>query len=204
VIPAFVLFAVCFLAWLTRYCETVVRNTRGGPVVRSLPVVVAAGVSVSLLGPAGATSAWGIMGYRQDVGTVEQTERLCESLPPDASVIVVDSTMAGNYTPLLRNVCGVPTAALDDPSPEAVDRVVSAVHQRGRDAVLAAPEWGQLDLLTESPVEPERHFHVVAEMDPSTLMEPPTGHWTFNGSVWTAVLPAPECPPTASCPPPAR
>lgn len=204
VIPAFILFAVWFLAWLTRYCETAVRNVQGGPTVRSLPAVVAASAAVALLGPGVVTSAWGIMGYRQDVGTVAQTERLCGSLPSDASVIVVDSGLAGNYMPLLRNVCGVPTAALDDPSPEAVERVVSAVHQRGRDAVLAAADWDQLDVLTDSSVEPERHFHVVAEMDPSTLMEPPTGHWTFNGSVWTAVLPAPECPPTASCPSPRR
>ncbi|WP_017584592.1 hypothetical protein [Nocardiopsis valliformis] len=192
VIPAFILFAVWFLAWLTRYCERSVSYTRGGSMVRSLPAVVAAGAAVSLLGPAVVTSAAGIMGYRQDVGTVAETERLCASLPPDASVIVVDSAMAGNYMPLLRNVCGVPTAALADPSPEAVHRVVSAVHERGRDAVLAAPEWDQLDGLTDGSVETERHFHVVAEMDPSTLMEPPTGHWTFNGSVWTAVLPSPE------------
>ncbi|GHC76142.1 hypothetical protein GCM10007079_12190 [Nocardiopsis terrae] len=202
VIPAFILFAVWFLAWLTRYCERAVDAARGGPLARSLPAVLAAGAAVSLLVPAAVTSAWGIMGYRQDVGTVAQTERLCESLPARASVIVVDSGMAGGYMPLLRNVCGVPTAALDDPTPESVERVVSAVHERGRDAVLAAPEWDLLAELTGPPVEPERHFHVVAEMDPSTLMEPPTGHWTFNGSVWTAVLPAPECPPTASCPDP--
>ncbi|MFE1170188.1 hypothetical protein [Nocardiopsis sp. NPDC058789] len=194
VIPAFVLFAVWFLAWLTRYCENSVRHTRATAMVRSLPVVVAAGSAVALLGPGAVTSASGIMGYRQDVGTVAETESLCASLPPDSSVIVVDPGLAGNYMPLLRNVCGVPTASLDDPSPEAVERVVSAVHQRGRDAVLAAPDWEPLDALTGSTVEPERHFHVVAQMDPSTLMEPPTGHWTFNGSVWTAVLPATNDP----------
>jgi hypothetical protein len=194
VIPAFVLFAVWFLAWLTRYCEKSVRHSRTTSMVRSLPAVVAAGAAVALLGPGVVTSAWGIMGYRQDVGTVAATEELCASLPPDASVVVVDSGMAGNYMPLLRNVCGVPTAALDEASPEAVDRVVHAVHQRGRDAVLAASHWEQLDELTDSEVEPERHFHVVAQMDPSTLMEPPTGHWTFNGSVWTAVLPATNDP----------
>ncbi|MEU3016174.1 MULTISPECIES: hypothetical protein [unclassified Nocardiopsis] len=194
VIPAFVLFAVWFLAWLTRYCERSVRGARTASLVRNLPVVVAAGAAVALLGPGAVTSAWGIMGYRQDVGTVAETERLCGSLPPDSSVVVVDSGMAGNYMPLLRNVCGVPTAALDDASPEAVDRVVTAIHQRGRDAVLAASDWQLIDAATDSEVEPERHFHVVAQMDPSTLMEPPTGHWTFNGSVWTAVLPAADDP----------
>ncbi|GAB3703742.1 hypothetical protein [Nocardiopsis oceani] len=192
VIPAFILFAVWFVAWLTRYCEAASRRARGGALVRSLPAVVAASAAVSLLGPTLVTAASGAMGYRQDVGSAAETERLCASLPPDASVIVVDSDMAGGYMPLLRNVCGVPTAALDEVGPESVGRVVSAVHQRGRDAVLAGSEWDHVAEFTDASEEPERHFHVVAEMDPSTLMEPPTGHWTFTGSVWTAVLPAPQ------------
>ena len=191
VIPAFILFAVWFLAWLTRYCERSVEHARSGPIARALPVVVAASASVALLGPTLLTSASGIMGYRQDIGTVAQTERLCGSLPPDASVIVVDSGMAGGFMPLFRNVCGAPTASLEDPRPEAVDRVVAAVYERDRVPVLAAPEWQPLDELTDGEVEPERHFHVVAEMDPSTLMTPPTGSWKFNASVWTVVPPVP-------------
>ncbi|MGW8435572.1 hypothetical protein ACWGSK_04920 [Nocardiopsis sp. NPDC055551] len=186
VIPAFILFALWFLAWLTRYCERSVRYGHGGPLARSLPAVVAAGAAVAMLGPTLVTSAAGIMGYRQDIGTVAATERLCASLPRDASVIVVDSGMAGAYMPLLRNVCGAPTAAMDAPDEESVDRVVGAVYERDRTPVLAAPEWNQLDEVTDAD-EAERDFYVVADMDPSTLMEPPTGSWDFRGSVWTVV-----------------
>ncbi|MBR8741342.1 hypothetical protein [Nocardiopsis sp. MG754419] len=192
VIPAFILFAVWFLARLTHYCERSVRYSRGGPLMRTLPTVVAAGASVALLSPTLVTSGAGIMGYRQDVGTVAATERLCSSLPPDASVIVVDSGMAGAYMPLLRNVCGAPTAVLDQPYQEAVDRVVAAAYERDRTPVLAAPEWGTLDDIVDGAVDPQRHFHVVADMDPSTLMTPPTGSWDFRGSVWTVVPPPPE------------
>ncbi|WP_067605925.1 hypothetical protein [Nocardiopsis listeri] len=191
VIPAFILFALWFLAWLTRYCERSARYGRGGPLLRSLPTVVAAGAAVAMLGPTLVTSAAGIMGYRQDVGTVAATERLCASLPRDASVIVVDSGMAGAYMPLIRNVCGAPTAAMDAPDEESVDRVVSAVYERDRTPVLAAPEWHQLDEVTDGD-EAERDFYVVADMDPSTLMEPPTGSWDFRGSVWTVVPEPPE------------
>ncbi|MEU3305604.1 hypothetical protein [Nocardiopsis sp. NPDC006832] len=191
VIPAFILFALWFLAWLTRYCERSVRYGRGGPLARSLPAVVAAGAAVAMLGPTLVTSAAGIMGYRQDIGTVAATERLCASLPEDASVIVVDSGMAGAYMPLLRNVCGAPTAAMDAPDEESVDRVVGAVYERDRTPVLAAPEWNQLDEVTDAD-EAERDFYVVADMDPSTLMEPPTGSWDFRGSVWTVVPEPPE------------
>lgn len=189
VIPAFVLFAVWFTAWLTRCCA---RASRPGHlvVVRSLPTVVAAGASVAMIGPTLITSTQGIMGYRQDVGTVAATENLCESLPEDGSVIVVDSGMASNYMPLFRNVCGLPTAAMNEPTPEDVDRVVDAVHDRDRTAVLAGPDWRVLDELTG--VEPERPFRVVADMDPSTLMRPPTGSWAFDGSVWVSVVPPEE------------
>ncbi|MDE3721048.1 hypothetical protein PWG71_06575 [Nocardiopsis sp. N85] len=190
VIPAFVLFAVWFLAWLTRYCAIAVRAERDASPVRALPVVVAAGAAVAMIGPTAITSFAGIMGYRQDVGTVAATERLCAALPDDASVIVVDPGMAGNYMPLLRNVCGVPTAALNDATPENVDRVVAGIHQRDRTAVLASEDWDQLTSLAPES-EPDRPFHVVAQMDPSTLMAPPTGHWSFVGSVWITVVPDP-------------
>ncbi|MCY9785596.1 hypothetical protein KIK06_17050 [Nocardiopsis sp. EMB25] len=190
VIPAFILFAVWFLAWLTRYCDRAVRLDGSGPLIRSLPTVVAAGASVAMIVPTAATAAGGIMGYRQDVGTVAATENLCAHLPDDGSVVVVDGGMAGNYLPLLRNVCGLPTAAMDEPTPGDVARVVGQIHERGRTAVLAAPESAPLMELTGGAVTPVRPFHVVADMDPSTLMEPPTGHWTFRGSVWVAVIPA--------------
>ena len=186
VIPAFILFAVWFVARLTRYCADGARVGRRPP-TGSLPVVVAASASLAMLGPTIAVSAQGIMGYRQDVGTVEATHRLCGSLPSDGSVVVVDPGMASGYMPLFRNVCGLPTASLDEPTEQSVDRVVSEIHDRGRTAVLAAPEWQQLALFTD--VEPQRPFHVDAEMDPSTLVRPPTGHRYFNESVWVAVVP---------------
>lgn len=189
VLPAFILFAVWFVAWLTRRCVVVDRTDDPRLMARVLPAVVAAVSTVALIVPTAVTSAAGIMGYRQDVGSVEAAHRLCDALPEDSSVVVVDSGMASNYMPLLRNVCGVPTAAMAEPTPRDVDRVVSAIHERGRDAVLAAPDWEPLDRLTDGEVEPERPFHVVARMDPSTLMEPPTGSWTFTGSVWVSVLP---------------
>ncbi|RKS05392.1 hypothetical protein DFP74_0987 [Nocardiopsis sp. Huas11] len=188
VIPAFVLLAVWFAAWLTRYCAAVVDEQERRPPVYALPAVVAV-LAAGTMALSSAATATGIMGYRQDAGTVEATHRLCEAIPPDASVIVVDSDMASGYMPLVRNVCGVPTAELTDPTPEAVQRVVVRIHDQGRDAVLASSQAEPLRALAGEGVEPERPFDVTAAMDPSTLMEPPTGHWTFRGSVWVVVFP---------------
>ncbi|WP_017570931.1 hypothetical protein [Nocardiopsis halotolerans] len=190
VIPAFILFAVWFLAWLTRYCAVAADPGRNTVLVRALPVVVAAATGASLLVTT-ASTATGVMGYRQDIGTVDATHRLCAALPERSSVIVVDPDMAGNYMPLIRNVCGVPTASMDEPNQEDVDRVVSEIHERGRDAVLTASSWEVLNQLTDHEVEPSHPFRVVARMDPSTLVEPPTGSWAFVGNVWVSVLPAP-------------
>jgi hypothetical protein len=186
VIPAFVLLAVWFIAWLTRYCAAMAGERERAFAVHALPAAVAVLAAGTMVLPSAATAA-GIMGYRQDVGTVEATHRLCDTIPPDASVVVVDPDLAGEYMPLLRNVCGVPTAELTDPSPEAVERVVDEIHARGRDAVLASSEWEPLQDL--SGVEPVQPFDVTAAMDPSTLMEPPTDPWTFRGSVWVVVIP---------------
>ncbi|MFV2198937.1 hypothetical protein [Nocardiopsis sp. LOL_012] len=188
VIPAFILFAVWFAARLTRYCDTAVEGA--GPLQRSLPAVAAATAAAAMLVPTTVTSANGIMGYRQDIGTVEATRSLCAHLPDNGSVVVVDSGMAGNYLPLFRNVCGLPTASMDDPTPPDVERVVAEINGRGRDAVLAASDWTLIQDLAGDAAEPVRPFHVIADMDPSTLMKPPTGSWTFTGSVWVAVIPA--------------
>ena len=185
VIPAFILFAVWFVARSPGTART--GPVSGGDRRQEPARRVAASASLAMLGPTIAVSAQGIMGYRQDVGTVEATHRLCGSLPSDGSVVVVDPGMASGYMPLFRNVCGLPTASLDEPTEQSVDRVVSEIHDRGRTAVLAAPEWQQLALFTD--VEPQRPFHVDAEMDPSTLVRPPTGHRYFNESVWVAVVP---------------
>ncbi|WP_304451710.1 hypothetical protein [Nocardiopsis sp. YSL2] len=187
VIPAFVLLAVWFAAWLTRYCAAVADEQDRPARVHAIPAVVAVTAVGVMVVPTAVTAA-GIMGYRQDVGTVEATHRLCDAIPPDASVVAVDSDLASGYMPLVRNVCGVPTAELTDPTPEAADRVVEQIHSRGRDAVLAATRAEALQAVAGG-VEPERPFDVTAAMDPSTLMEPPTGHWTFRGSVWVVVIP---------------
>ncbi|MFE3458823.1 hypothetical protein ACFXKD_14875 [Nocardiopsis aegyptia] len=188
VIPAFVLLAVWFAAWLTRYCAAI-DDVRDRPArVHAIPVVVAV-LSVGVMVVPTAVTANGIMGYRQDVGTVEATHRLCDAIPPDSSVVVVDSDTAGGYMPLLRNVCGVPTAELTDPTPADTQRVVAQIHSRGRDAVLAASRAEALQAVAGEGAPLERPFDVTAAMDPSTLMKPPTGHWTFRGSVWVVVIP---------------
>ncbi|UOE18239.1 hypothetical protein NI17_015485 [Thermobifida halotolerans] len=183
VLPAFVLFAVYFLAWADRRLRD--RSARWPTWLR--PAAAALG-AVALLAPTAAT-ATGIMTYRMDVGSIAATERTCAEIPDNASVLIVEPNTASKFMQLVRGMCGVPTAYVDPPDPPTVRRLVAEVHARGRDAVLAADRAEALEPYLPPGVDPTHPFDVHTEQDPSTLMEPPSGAWRFNGDLWIAVIP---------------
>ncbi|ASU85505.1 hypothetical protein CDO52_24310 [Nocardiopsis gilva YIM 90087] len=187
VIPAFILFAVWFVAWLARRFATELPASVGerpGAGRMAAAVVTAAGALVMLM-PTAITAA-GVMSYRSDIGTVAGTRDLCAALPEDASVLMVDGS-AGNYMQLIRGMCGVPTARVLTDEVAVVDRVTAEIRERGRTPVLAASAPETLDRYVPSTTPKEHPFDVHSASDPSTLMEPPSGPWAFNGDVWIAV-----------------
>ncbi|GLU49624.1 hypothetical protein [Nocardiopsis ansamitocini] len=186
VIPAFILFAVWFLSWATRY----LREHPARVPEWAVSGVAAVG-AIALLVPT-AVTAGGIMTYRTDVGSVAATERTCAAIGPDSSVVIVDPSTASKFMQLIRGMCGVPTAHLNDPDPVSVREVVEQIHSRNRTAVLAAAGPELIEPYLPAGTVPTHPFDVHTEQDPSTLMEPPTGAWAFNGDVWVAVLPVPE------------
>nr|WP_184584070.1 hypothetical protein [Lipingzhangella halophila] len=181
VLPAFILFAVWFLAWLAPRLRR-----RANPL--AMRAVGAAAVATMLVPTA--WTALGVMGYRSDVGTVPATRELCAAIPNDASVLIVDPAVASSYMQLIRGVCGVPTAEVDPADAATVRRVAGEVRERGRTPVLAASV--PRDLTAVAPTEGTsitHPFQVRANKDPSTLMESPRGAWPFAGDVWIAVWP---------------
>jgi hypothetical protein len=182
VLPAFVLIGVWFVAWLTR------RLREGeGRAARGLAAAAAAFCAVVMTAPTAVTAA-GVMDYRSDVGTVAATRSLCDAIPSDASVVIVDG-LYHNYMQLVRGMCGVPTAAITaaDPVADAV-RVVDEIRARGRTPVVAASEPDRIERIVP-PGTPVLHpFEVQSAQDPSTLMRPPSGAWAFHGDVWLAVV----------------
>ncbi|PSK97077.1 4-amino-4-deoxy-L-arabinose transferase-like glycosyltransferase [Murinocardiopsis flavida] len=181
VIPAFILFAVWFLAWASHRLRE-----HGAPGGRFWADACAVGGAAVLLLPT-AYTATGAM-YRMDVGSVAATKELCARIPADGSVVFVDGANAFKFMPLVRNMCGVPTASIDQPDDESVERVVGEIERRGRQAVLAGSQREQLTPYSAGAV-PVHPFNVHTEQDPSTLMEPPRGAWRFNGDVWIVAVP---------------
>ncbi|NYI97743.1 hypothetical protein HNR12_004020 [Streptomonospora nanhaiensis] len=186
VIPAFILFAVWFTAWLTRRLATEPAVDRRA--VRTAAAGAAAVVGAAVMLVPTAITAWGVMTYRSDVGSVAAAQRLCRAIPDDASVLIVDSAYA-NFMQLVRGMCGVPTAALSSAVPQAdAARVVEEIRERGRTPVLAAGAPEDLRPLVPEGATMTRPFDVHTEQDPSTLMEPPAGPWIFDDELWVAVV----------------
>ncbi|MFC3997075.1 hypothetical protein ACFOVU_14175 [Nocardiopsis sediminis] len=182
VLPAFVLFAVWFAAWLIRRLREI--RPAPGPWAAA---GAAAFCSAVLLAPTAITAA-GVMTYRSDVGSIRGAEALCREIPDDASVVIVDGLYYA-YMPLIRGVCGVPTAAVSGTDTVAdVQRVVGEIEERGRTPVLAASEPDAIFAAEPSVKAVSHPFDVQSDQDMSTLMEPPAGSWPFTGDVWIAVL----------------
>ncbi|KIH97014.1 membrane protein [Streptomonospora alba] len=186
VLPAFILFAVWFAAWLTRRLNSEPEVSR--PEVRRTTAAVAAAASIAAMLVPTAITAAGVMTYRSDVGSVEATRKLCRAIPDDASVLVVDG-LYGGYLQLVRGMCGVPAAGLSSSEPgRDVARVVAEIEERGRTPVLAASQPRHILPHVPPGTRISHPFDVNTEQDPSTLMEPPAGAWVFDGDVWVAVV----------------
>ncbi|GAB3455537.1 hypothetical protein GCM10027570_36220 [Streptomonospora sediminis] len=187
VLPAFILFAVWFTAWLAR--RLAAESPESRPRLGRGLAAAAAAVGIGVLLVPTAVTAAGVMTYRSDVGSVAATRQLCRALPQDASVIMVDG-LYGGYMPLVRGMCGVPTAGLSTAEPErAVARIIDKIEARGRTPVLAASEARHLTPHVPKGTPVRHPFDVNTEQDPSTLMHPPSGGWVFDGNVWIAVVP---------------
>lgn len=182
VLPAFILLAVWGLSWLVRWL-------REHPYRVPTPVVAAVATlgAVALVVPTVVTAS-GIMTYRSDVGSVEQAQRMCAHIPPQASVLILDEGVANEYSQLVRGMCAVPTARLATTDPGEIHRVAEQVRARDQIPVLLGDSAQQLVHYDTAGHYPSQIFEVEAEQDPSTLMTPPSGPWEFHGRVFLLPL----------------
>ncbi|WP_238013225.1 hypothetical protein KZZ52_28225 [Dactylosporangium sp. AC04546] len=131
VLPAVVLFAVVALARATR----VSRAAAARPALRRAPRRALRLLPALLLVPAlvpGAVVTSELAPLRTEVGEPAAAAAVCHALRPADSVILMDT----QWAPTVRNQCGVPVAALDDPTVEAIRTAVAGVRAAGRDPVL--------------------------------------------------------------------
>ncbi|QVQ54395.1 hypothetical protein J4H86_12370 [Spiractinospora alimapuensis] len=178
VLPAVVLLAVWAVAWLSRRLRE--RSLRRGVMV---------GVSAAgLLLPTVATSQV-MFTYRGDAGTVEQVDHLCDALPQDASVLIPDASTMNNFGQLIRGMCGVPTALMDEPDRALFVAATTGIRDRDRVPVLISGELEDMLPYLVGESWPDVAFTLNTEQDPSTLTHPPDGPWRFTSTLYIATDP---------------
>jgi len=69
---------------------------------------------------------------------------MCAALPREASVVMVDGRVSGQFTEVVRGMCGYPAAVLRDPTQATVRRVVRRIAAAGRQPVLLATHRAKL------------------------------------------------------------
>jgi hypothetical protein len=181
VLPGFLLLAVWATGWLLDW----LRQHGRGPVIRRGAAVLAA---AALVLPAAVTtfgltftSADGLATKTTYGGEIAAVDKLCASIPANASVVIVSYPTASRFLQVIRGMCGVPAARLFVPQPDSVQAVVAGIRQAGRRPVLLAAKQAQLSRFG-GPVKQVMALHSAGDTHP--LTGPPTGTAPLTLTVW--------------------
>ncbi|MEV8516462.1 hypothetical protein [Dactylosporangium sp. NPDC051484] len=175
VIPAVVVFATFAVA-------RGVRSWRLGAAPGARPAVpwpkraVLPAVLVAALAP-GAVVTARLAPLRTELGEPEAAAAVCAALRPTDSVIVMDT----QWSPTIRNQCGVPVAALEAPTVDRMRATVAAVRATGRDPVLLSSST--LPLLPYG-LPLEKVVYLDEEEDQNQLDRRPTSTQTRRLECW--------------------
>jgi len=191
VLPGLILCAIWASAWLRQRARS-----RGAS--RTSASVVAAFCVAALLVPTVATtfglglthagqggslrpSADGLALKRTGPGEVGAINRLCSSLGPSASVLIVDRLVAAQFTQVIRGMCGVPVAWMTGQPPQAVQNVLSGIARAGWRPVLLGARPSELSIYGGNAV---RVLDLSTSQDPHTLTQPPTVLGSAHYVIW--------------------
>ena len=122
-------------------------------------------------------------------GELPAIQGLCAALPPDSSVLFVDTWDSDGLAEAVRGMCGVPVASLMPPSPSGhnpkpadVRAVVRRIEQAGRRPVLLAQHQEELSPYLNGTVR--KVMTLKTREDQHAMDRPPTGSWTQRWAVW--------------------
>lgn len=174
VIPGVLLLAVWTLAWATR------RFRRLGYGRAATSALASAGALV-LLVPIGASSA-GLVFKPVDQGELRAVDRLCRELRQGATVLIVERVTADRFSPVVRNMCGLPTARVDGAAAEDVRRVANRVTEAGRRPVMLGAEYS--DVVPYG--QPRKVVELRTRQDGHALDDRPKHTWPLSITVWLA------------------
>jgi hypothetical protein len=108
---------------------------------------------------------------------------LCSAIGPSASVIIMDRTTAASFTQVVRGMCGMPTARMDDASASTVEQAVVAIEHIGRRPVLLGASQKSVALVGSVP---QQVLNLSTWQDAHALTGPPAAPWALTYTVWMA------------------
>jgi hypothetical protein len=126
-------------------------------------------------------TAHGMAFRRIGAGELAAVNELCADIGPDASVLILDSLTADRFAQLVRGICGMPAAVLDQVTPSAVTAVVTGIEGVGRRPVLLGQQAAELDPYGGMPREV---VNLLTTQEAHNLTTPPTRTWFIHYTVW--------------------
>jgi hypothetical protein len=116
-------------------------------------------------------------------GSVSAASSLCVAIGPSASVLFVDEQLAETFAPVVRDLCGQPTAWMvpGATSKAELAQAVSLIEQLGRRPVLLGPSRAAVSL---AGMTPRLAVSLSASGDAEVLTGPPAGTWPVTYSLW--------------------
>jgi hypothetical protein len=187
VLPGLILGAIWACAWLKQKAAQLGRG-------RATSAAVACCAAAALIiptalttldigftsGPGSHLSAHGMAFKRIGAGELTAVNKLCASIGPNASVVILDSLTADRFAQLVRGMCGQPAAVIDQPTKADVSAVVSGIEGAGRRPVLLAEYEPELSGYGE----PREVVNLLTTQEAHNLTTPPTRTWGIHYTVW--------------------
>ena len=118
-------------------------------------------------------------------GSLAAAASLCAAIGQSASVLFVNQQSAQSYAPVVRDLCGQPTASLvaTASSPAELKEAVSAIERTGRRPVLLGLSAASV---SASGITPRQVVALQTSGDAEELAGPPGGNWPVSYSLWLA------------------
>ncbi|WP_019629129.1 hypothetical protein [Actinomadura atramentaria] len=181
VIPGMILLALWAASWAMRR----VRRAGYGPVaVRCAAVAVALLLFLPI-----PLSSHGVLTERTEQHEIGAVRGMCSGIGgAGRSVLVVDHATSDRLLQVIRGMCGLPAARVNDHAGTAdVRRVVGKIYAVGRRPVVLGAQAGQVSPYGQA----VQVMRLRTRQDERTLTSPPDSTWGLTSDVWIAEPPRP-------------
>ena len=195
VIPGMILLATWAGAWLTRRARDrgagvvtaglVSAFCVGAMVLPAFTTSLGLGLTHSGIGGGLRLNTKGIAQHAVHADETSAIRGLCAAIGRSSSVVILDRRVAGDFTQVIRGMCGVPVAWMPQgTSPVAVNAVLTGIIKAGRRPVLLGARPAELSGFGGSPT---LVMKLATTQDPHDLTQAPGGPLPAKYVIWMTV-----------------